>query len=166
MFVGGSDRQPRQDAMSRLSLPGRAPIPVLRHGLLFGLLMLLAACQTNAPGAQPEVAVVGGAGALNLPAAPKPDPEPIIDEDPEQLMGMDRQALTGLLGQPTLVRREAPAEIWQYSETDCVFDLFLYQAGDDARVVYMEARDRDARRAEARDCLNDILRARQVQPIT
>lgn len=156
--------------MLRLSFPRRAPASVLRHGLLFGLLVLLAACQTNAPGARPEVVVAGGAGTLNqsaaLPAAPEPDPEPIIDEDPEQLMGMDRQALTGLLGQPTLVRREAPAEIWQYSEADCVFDLFLYQAGDDARVVYMEARDRDARRAETRDCLNGILRARQAQPIS
>ena len=149
---------------------GHPSITAQRLGLLTGLLLLLTACQTNAPGAQPVVVAASDTTPLTqtvaVPTAPEADPEPVIDEDPEQLMGMDRQALNGLLGQPTLVRREAPAEIWQYSEMDCVFDLFLYETGDDARVVYMEARDRAARRTEARDCLNGILRARQVQPVS
>lgn len=93
---------------------------------------------------------------------PKPD-FPDLDDDPAQLIKMTRDDLNGLLGQPDLVRRENPAEIWQYRGKNCILDLFLYNDEDDAsspyRVVYSEARDRVAGKADQRACLNELLRA-------
>lgn len=95
-------------------------------------------------------------------AVPKPD-FPDIDDDPAQLIKMTRDDLNGLLGQPDLVRRENPAEIWQYRGKDCILDIFLYNEADQEnspyRVVYSEARGREAGTADQRACLNELLRA-------
>lgn len=84
---------------------------------------------------------------------------PPIDDDPERLMGLDREGLSDLLGAPNLVRRDRPAEIWQYRAEDCVFDVFLYDEGGWYQVSYLEARDTEARKTDARSCLNRLLRA-------
>jgi hypothetical protein len=92
-----------------------------------------------------------------LPKAPE------IDDDPAQLLEMSRDDLNGLLGQPSLVRRESPAEIWQYRGKDCILDVFLYADGDSKdgpyKVVYSEARDRNAGTTDQRACLNKLLQA-------
>jgi hypothetical protein len=59
----------------------------------------------------------------------------------EQLMGQDSQGVLVALGQPRRVRKEAPAEIWQYNAGACVIDLFLYPDGGKQRVMHLEARD-------------------------
>ena len=108
----------------------------------------------------------GAVAALTPEPAPEPAPEPVkapeprIDDDPQQLYGLDSGALDTLLGKPSLVRTEAPAEIWQYRSQTCVFDIFLYGGADRPRVTYIEARDDAARRIDARGCLNELLRAR------
>jgi len=94
------------------------------------------------------------------PAPPPPPPEPVIDDDPDRLIGLSRADVRELLGTPALVRREAPAEIWQYLGGACVFDVFLYETSETPRVDYVEARDDDGRPIEARACLNGLLRAR------
>ena len=98
---------------------------------------------------------------------PEPEiQEPSINDDPGQLMGLDRGGLTALLGKPDLVRREQPAEIWQYLASDCVFDVVLYETGRQYRVTYLEARNAEADRLQARPCLNQILRARLDAPVS
>ncbi len=96
-------------------------------------------------------------------AVPKAPALPEIDDDPKQLLKMSRDDLNDLLGQPNLVRRETPAEIWQYRGKDCVLDVFLYnEAGkpdSPFEVVYSEARDLEARKSDQRSCLNQLLRA-------
>ncbi len=96
-------------------------------------------------------------------AVPRAPVLPDIDDDPEQLIKMTRDDLNGLLGQPDLVRRESPAEIWQYRGKDCVLDVFLYNEDDKPespfKVVYSEARDLDAQNSDQRRCLNGLLRA-------
>lgn len=101
-----------------------------------------------------------GPAIANLPAEPPAPPEPIIDDDPQQLYGVDSAALDALLGQPSLIRNEAPAQIWQYRSRTCVFDVFLYEESGGPRVSYIEARDDAAQRIEPRACLNELLRAR------
>lgn len=94
--------------------------------------------------------------------------EPPIDDDPKKLMGMTRANLSELLGLPPVVRREKPAEIWQYFGSNCVFDIFLYEEQGAYRVIHAEARDhRDAYKTESRACLNQLLRARlEVKPLS
>ncbi|GAB4362324.1 MAG: hypothetical protein Kow00114_17450 [Kiloniellaceae bacterium] len=125
--------------------------------------LALSACQTGRP-AQPVTDAASTAAAKPAPATPAPAPQvaalPPIDDDPRQLMGLDRDGLTAVLGAPALIRREAPAEIWQYVAEDCVFDVVLYEKNARYAVSYLEARDPAATVQEPRPCLNKLLRAR------
>lgn len=153
--------------------------PALRNGsLLLCTALAVSACQTigtappqssrPAPAADPAPAPQAAA-----PLAPKPAPqvtlrrpEPPINDDPRQLIGLDRSGVAALLGDPALIRREEPAEIWQYVTAECVFDVVLYAAGQRYAVSYLEARDETAAVQEPRPCLNKLLRARQNAPVS
>ena len=127
------------------------------------------------PGSEPPpdaapVPTAAGAAPTPQPAPEAPEtaalpPQPAIDDDPARLMGLDRAGLAKLLGDPELLRREPPAEIWQYRGASCVFDVFLYEQAGRQRVTYLEARDSAARRVGARGCLNELLRARLAKPL-
>jgi len=125
------------------------------------------AAETAAPAAEAEP---GAAAVADEPAPPEvaelppaAPPEPVVDDDPQRLMGLGRDQVDALLGAPDLVRREPPAEIRQYSAERCIFDVFLYDDGGGSyRVTYLEARDLDAQRVAARPCLNRLLRAQLV----
>ncbi len=116
-----------------------------------------ASAGTSGPEAADEKAPVQETAVPRAPALPE------IDDNPEQLLAMTRDDLNGLLGQPDLVRREKPAEIWQYRGKDCVLDLFLYneEGNPDSpfKVVYSEARDLDAQKTDQKTCLGALLRA-------
>ena len=135
--------------------------------LLAGL--ALSACQTGRN--EPPVAT---APQATVAAEPAPAPAstsrvaalPPIDDDPAQLMGLDRSGVNALLGDPDLIRRDAPAEIWQYVSGSCVFDVVLYARGESYAVSYLEARDNDAAVQAPRPCLNSLLRARQSAPVS
>ncbi|MEH6629220.1 MAG: hypothetical protein V7776_00245 [Halopseudomonas aestusnigri] len=92
--------------------------------------------------------------ALNYEIAPL---QPEIDDDPEKLLGIDAQQLIEMLGEPTLIRSESPAEIWQYSTKSCVLDLVLY----DSKTTYIEARDEEVRPMDNRLCLRTLLLSRE-----
>lgn len=146
----------------------------------------LAACQTtgttsqsglgNSQAGPAEAAVQSSEAAAPSAAAPAPRPAPQvtarppapppINDDPNQLMGLDRGGVSALLGEPDLVRREDPAEIWQYVTAGCVFDVVLYDSGSRYRVTYLEARDDAADRLAPRPCLNRLLRERQLVPVS
>lgn len=108
---------------------------------------------------EPDPSLADAAEFADLTYAP---PEPVIDDDPERLIGLGTQGLSALLGQPELIRREAPAQVWQYRGVDCVFDIFLYRKDDSDSVTYVEARDSEGNKTETRPCLNELLRARQA----
>ena len=173
--------------------PGRERSGPQRSGLLVTCLLgfLLGACEVleqiipesepppeaaPAPTAPEAVPAAEGqpVAAEAAPAAQgQPDrsetaalpPAPRFDDDPARLMGLDRAGLAKLLGNPELLRREPPAEIWQYRGGSCVFDVFLYEEAGRQRVTYLEARDGAARRVGARGCLNELLRARLAKPL-
>ncbi len=92
--------------------------------------------------------------ALTYDAAPL---ERDVNDDPKQLLGIDTEALKGLLGTPSLIRKESPAEIWQYNAKNCVLDLVLY----DAVTSYVEARDDQVRPMDNRTCLRRLLLSKQ-----
>lgn len=140
--------------------------------LLLAAGVALSACQTGRstpPVATPAQAAVTPA-VTPVAAATVPVPQvaalPPVDDDPDKLLGLDRDGLGALLGTPDLIRREAPAEIWQYVASDCVFDVVLYQRGTDYAVSYLEARDAAAAVQPARACLSQLLRARQEVPVS
>ncbi len=82
--------------------------------------------------------------------------------DPEALIGRDAGEILSALGPPQLVRRDSPAEIWQYRGESCVLDLFLYEESRQLRVAYLEARDWEARAVPARSCFASVLATRKT----
>jgi len=135
-------------------------------GAAVAALLALSACQAPKPAVVPPVAEAPPANDPAAdPATAALPPEPVINDDPQQLMGIGPGALSAVLGDPELVRREAPAEIWQYRNDGCVLDVFLYDTDGRRTVTYVEARDGDAQRIDARTCLNTLLRARLAQPL-
>jgi hypothetical protein len=92
-------------------------------------------------------------------------PEPVIDDDPAQLIGMGPATLSAFLGAPQLIRREAPASLWQYTAQDCVLDVVFYPDKGADRVSYVEARQDGLDLMPARDCLNRLIRKRRGLPL-
>lgn len=76
------------------------------------------------------------------------------------ILGLDSGAVRKLLGEPGLIRRETPAEVWQYRTTDCVLDVVLYDHATGPRVAYAEARTSAAEPAPTDACLSDVLTAK------
>jgi len=115
--------------------------------------------------AEPAVATV--APATETEPQPEaiarlPEAEP-IDDDPAQLMALDRAALEALLGPPGLLREEPPAEVWLYQGTGCALQVFLYpeRAGAPHRVTYYEVRGAGGGTAAERRCLRGLLTAQR-----
>lgn len=127
---------------------------------LVAALVLLGGCQTGPDGDSRA----GGTGAQSGTAAVSSPRR--MEVDPNRLIGVGRADVQALLGTPALIRREPPAEIWQYQGRACVFDLFLYEEGGTHRVTYLEARDVSAQRVDARVCLNDVLSAAAASPVS
>ncbi|GBD40641.1 hypothetical protein HRbin39_00010 [bacterium HR39] len=59
-----------------------------------------------------------------------------------RIVGAPAPFVLGLLGEPSLRRRDPPAEYWRYTFPNCTLDLFLFADGPFAepRVVYYEFR--------------------------
>lgn len=130
----------------------------LMGAVLLSFLVLLGACETAGVNEDGQASATGAGDRGEETAALTPDPS--IDDDPEQLLGKDPDQVEDLLGAPELVRRESPAQIWQYRGRSCIFDVVLYDEANGERVTYVEARDRNGGQTEARSCLNQLLRAR------
>ena len=63
------------------------------------------------------------------------------------------------------MRKDDPAEIWQYSGADCVVDFYLY-AGDAGglAVAYMEARNQAAEATPADRCVKSLMQSVSAEP--
>ncbi len=110
----------------------------------------------------PPPAIVGPAIAiialLSGCQATPPPPDPVHSAS---ILGLDSGAVRKLLGEPGLIRRETPAEVWQYRTASCVLDIVLYDQASGPRVVYTEARTPTAEPTQADPCLSDVLTKRR-----
>lgn len=101
------------------------------------------------------------------PAPPAPPPAaPVVPAaatpiQASSIMGLDRGAVRKLLGEPRLIRHDAPAEVWQYQTASCVLDLVLYKQANKSRVVYAEARTPAAVPTPTDGCLGDVAATRK-----
>ncbi len=80
--------------------------------------------------------------------------------NPQRIMGLTRAQLSDLLGKPHFRRRDITAEIWQYRHSECILDVFLYESGNDYRVLHFEMRQGKAEAASRTRCLAALLNAR------
>jgi hypothetical protein len=112
-----------------LALSACAPPPSSRSGLP-------QAAVPAAPGAQPS--------DPGRPAAKTVDVPPLI--------GLGSREVETLFGQPRFVRRDGPAQIWQYGTEACTVNLFFYRDGPMLRVRHVEFRNRSSDLAAAGGC--------------
>lgn len=107
---------------------------------------LLSGCQSPDPATSDKVAAVPqpGRGA------------------PPKVLGLKPHDVQELLGMPKLVRRDDPAEVWQYRSDACVLDVFIYPVATGAQVRYLEARTVAAEPALTDECVNDIRRTNRL----
>lgn len=106
----------------------------------------LAACQSAAP-------VDALSGGQAQPAAP------ILSSDSKAFIGLGERDLAAALGKPRQVRKDAPAEIWQYGGADCVVDFYLYDSNGQMAVAFVEARDPLAESAPAERCVKSLMQS-------
>lgn len=139
------------------------------------VLTTLAACAAN-----PPVRVMGGRPAPHPEASADPEsredaevaalPLPTAAEiarapDPLTLKGGDAEAVVAALGEAPFLRREPPAQVWQYRGRTCVLDLVLYPAEDDAEaltVAHVEMRPVRDKAVPPKACAADVLQQRSV----
>jgi hypothetical protein len=128
-------------------------------------LLLVAACSgpqkppaRTSAAAAPPAATASGRDTSPRPAAvpdakpsdgnkiaalvPPPPPPPLPNLSAGQFIGRGPDDLVELLGEPRLIRRDYPAEIWQYVRPGCVLLVFLYESTvEPQRVWYLEMHD-------------------------
>ena len=152
---GGRGRWQRR----RMASPER--ISPLVTVLVAGLILAgCAATEGQTPPAEPDTAETAAQESADNPSMPYNGMAalPPVNDDPQQLMGLDRATLNEKLGEPALIRRDGDAEVWQYRADRCVLDLFLY--GVDKKVEHVDLRDRgNADEGSVRDCFAGMLRA-------
>lgn len=72
---------------------------------------------------------------------------------PVDLVGLDGTTVQQWFGKPGLVRRDYPAEVWQYRDQACVLDVYLYPQDDRMTVAHAEVRDPQIQGDAMRSCL-------------
>ncbi len=124
---------------------------------LIGAMLLVSACQTPAR-RRPSSIQSATKKASAQPAAP------ILSDDPSSFIGLGDAELSRTLGQPKQVRKDDPAEIWQYSGADCVVDFYLYAGDAGLAVAYMEARNQAAESTPADRCVRSLMQSVSAEP--
>ncbi|MBL8669799.1 MAG: hypothetical protein JNK11_04035 [Alphaproteobacteria bacterium] len=114
----------------------------------------------TAPETAPAAVPQGQASASGAPAGPQGPPPQVAARPPaltrHQLQDLAPENVTQALGEPELVRREPPAEVWQYAVENCVVDIFFYNRGAGLKVAHVEGRDRRGRESSADRCLESL----------
>lgn len=87
-----------------------------------------------------------------------------LGHKPNELVGLNADQVTNLLGKPSFVRHDMPAEVWQYRAHDCVLDVFLYppvKSGGDKEhtVLYYELRSKNAQKISGEGCYSALISA-------
>ncbi|HUL07507.1 MAG TPA: hypothetical protein VLV76_14310 [Candidatus Acidoferrum sp.] len=107
--------------------------------------------------AQPPVLFGPAIAIVALLSGCQATPPPSDPVRSASILGLDSGAVRKLLGEPSLIRRDTPAEVWQYRTASCVLDVVLYDQASGPRVVYTEARTPAAEPTQAGPCLSDVL---------
>ncbi len=110
------------------------------------------------------VALLGCEGVMlpkgDFKGAPAPAAT-VARASPTELVGLGKEGVQDLLGEPQLIRRDGPAEVWQYTANACILDLFLYEVGEHHRVEYMELRTQPGEDAARERCYEQLRLAKK-----
>jgi len=89
------------------------------------------------------------------PAVPKPPAKPKITST--QLLGQGGSWVVAQLGDPVFVRTDQSAHLWQYKNTACVLNVFLYtDESVTPRVLHFDARNTQGSNTDRDQCLSTL----------
>jgi hypothetical protein len=142
----------------------------IRRVAVLALGMFAAACAGRPPPeTKPQIDPVL---ALALEALAHPQSPLHLGVPPgEAKLGMpDGSLLNGLtgaeidlvLGPPSRVRHDPPAQVWQYDQPRCIVDVFLYTDEGEPRAVYVQERSREVKKIIPGACLGAVWQAHQA----
>lgn len=128
---------------------------------------LLAACALTDDGAAPVVAntetsagnnTSDGTQTASIPAKPKKPERPLPTL--HDMIGLDRNQITALLGKPHFRRHDKPADLWQYRNKKCALDLFLYRIRDGViyKVTHADVRILNSAKATKDACFKKLIK--------
>ncbi len=72
------------------------------------------------------------------------------------LNGLDVPGVEAILGPPTLRRIDPPAQVWLYERPLCFVDLFLFDEGRGAQVIFVQERTRAVKKTPPGACLGEV----------
>ncbi len=109
-----------------------------------------------APKSLPDLAMSPDVRGRDI--VPGPDRVPA----PRTLLGLEHHQVMALLGEPSFKRRDDPAQIWQYRDSTCILDVFLYRpdGGGAYRVTNVEVRGHGVIKVSDEDCFLRLLKPR------
>jgi len=89
---------------------------------------------------------------------PSPPPKPKITA--VQLLGQSQHWVLKNLGKPAFIRTDMQANIWQYKNSHCVLNVFLYTGEPTdpapAKVLHFDARDMHGHNTDRNVCLSTL----------
>jgi len=148
-----------------LTLPRVQPFTGLKRALQAAVaalplaVLLVGSCDTSQlpfvyRGATESQRFIAALFPANQPAAGYVDrARDVVSATPSTLGLLTQKEIGYLYGTPTLHRRDAEAEVWQYKAEGCVVDLYFY--GAKTPVAHMDVR-RNGLPGRAEDCLKVI----------
>jgi hypothetical protein len=95
----------------------------------------------------------GDDAALAAPGAQTRPLPPSRSPSLASLSGLTAPALRAALGDPVLLHRDGPAQLWQYAGIGCVLHVFLYEDNGAFRVSYAEVRIDNAKLVNPPTCV-------------
>ena len=113
------------------------------------------------PARNPEPAAPHAALDIDVPrdvsrSAPPPGPPVSLAGLEARIKGMEKNAIARLLGEPGFIRRDDPAEIWQYRGERCILDVFMYKDGNSFIAAHVTLRSRTVERPADEECYANI----------
>ena len=109
-----------------------------------------------APRAAPDIDVPRHVSRAVSRAALPPGPPVSLTDLKARIRGMEKTAIARLLGEPGFIRRDDPAEIWQYRGKRCILDVFMYKDGTSFAAAHVALRSRTVERPADEECYADI----------
>lgn len=103
----------------------------------------------------PQAAPSKPVSTATLPA----QPEVPVNDDPGQFLSQGPDTIAAALGDPALIRRDGPAEVWQFKGQNCILDVYMYVQNSGAFLVqHVELRGSGLSESTRRNCLAEMLR--------
>jgi len=126
------------------------------------LLPLLNACAATGFGLSPSPSVA------TVEASATPDYASIEVPERQAFLGQGPDFLNALMGPPSLRRKEAGAELWQYAGPTCVVLFYLYEEDGSLSIDHFDARARksDAPALDETMCLKEVVALKETPALS